>query len=117
MLIQTGGSDRFRTSRLRCQSGGDTLARAAKAQWARGEYRFEFHVGKNSPDFKWKPGPGQSTGSELELARRGGAERTTIDLIGEIKDEYGSTIGNIRDHVDQKLSGETAAQLSRQPLV
>jgi hypothetical protein len=93
MLIQTGGSDRFRTSRLRCQSGGDTLARAAKAQWARGEYRFEFHVGKNSPDFKWKPGPGQSTGSELELARRGGAERTTIDLIGEIKDEYGSTVG------------------------
>jgi VWFA-related protein len=55
-------------------------------------------------------------GSELALARKSGAERTTIDLIGEIKDEYGSTVGNIRDHVDQKLSGETAAQLARQPL-
>ena len=55
-------------------------------------------------------------GSELALARKGGAERTTIDLIGEVKDEYGSTVGNIRDHVDQKLSGETAAQLSRQPI-
>jgi VWFA-related protein len=55
-------------------------------------------------------------GSELALARKGGAERTTIDLIGEVKDEYGSTVGNIRDHVDQKLSGETAAQLAKQPL-
>jgi hypothetical protein len=55
-------------------------------------------------------------GSELALARKGGAERTTIDLIGEIKDEYGSTVGNIRDHVDQKLTGETAAQLAHMPL-
>ena len=55
-------------------------------------------------------------GSELALARKGGAERTTIDLIGEVKDEYGSTVGNIKDHVDQKLSGETAAQLAKQPL-
>ena len=55
-------------------------------------------------------------GSELALARKGGAERTTIDFVGEVKDEYGSTVGNIRDHVDKKLSGETAAQLSRQPL-
>jgi len=55
-------------------------------------------------------------GGELALARKGGAERTTIDLIGEVKDEYGSTVGNIRDHVDQKLSGETAAQLAKMPL-
>jgi VWFA-related protein len=55
-------------------------------------------------------------GSELALARKGGAERTTIDLVGEVKDEYGSTVGNIRDHVDQKLSGETAAQLAKMPL-
>jgi VWFA-related protein len=55
-------------------------------------------------------------GSELALARKGGAERTTVDLIGEVKDEYGSTVGNIRDHVDQKLTGETAAQLAHMPL-
>src|ERR1043166_8872252 len=47
-------------------------------------------------------------GSELVLARKGGAERTVIDFIGEIKDEYGTTIQNIRDKVDTKLSGETA---------
>ena len=55
-------------------------------------------------------------GSELALARKGGAERTTIDLIGEVKDEYGSTVGNIRDHVDRKISEETAQQLQRMPI-
>ncbi len=55
-------------------------------------------------------------GSELARARRGGAERTLIDFIGEIKDEYGTTIQNIRDKVDIKLSGESAAELSKRPI-
>ena len=55
-------------------------------------------------------------GSELALARRGGAERTLIDFIGEIKDEYGTTIQNIRDKVDIKLTGETAAELVKRPI-
>src|SRR6202000_396326 len=41
-------------------------------------------------------------GSELALAKSGGAERAVIDFIGEIKDEYGTTIQNIRDKVDIK---------------
>jgi VWFA-related protein len=55
-------------------------------------------------------------GSELALARRRGAEHTLIDFIGEVKDEYGATMNNVRDKVDIKLSGETAAQLARQPI-
>ena len=55
-------------------------------------------------------------GSELALARAGGAERTLIDFIGEIKDDYGTTIQNLRDKVDKKISDETAAELSRKPL-
>jgi VWFA-related protein len=55
-------------------------------------------------------------GSELELARSGGADRTLIDFIGEIKDDYGTTITNLRDKVDVKLSGETASELLRRPL-
>src|SRR5439155_8039170 len=55
-------------------------------------------------------------GSELALARRGGFDRTVIDFIGEIKDEYGATIQNIRDKVDIKLSGETAELLSKRPI-
>ena len=55
-------------------------------------------------------------GSELARASRGGAERTTIDFIVELKDEYNTTISNVRDHVDKKLTGETVAQLARQPI-
>ncbi len=55
-------------------------------------------------------------GSELALARRGGAEHTVIDFIGEIKDEYGVTVANLRDKVDIKLSGETAQQLVKRPI-
>src|SRR5665213_1702036 len=56
-------------------------------------------------------------GNELALARRGGAEHTVIDFIGEVKDEYGSTVQNIRDKVDIKLTGETAAELQKHPIL
>jgi VWFA-related protein len=55
-------------------------------------------------------------GSELVLARRGGAERTLIDFIGIIKDDFGSTISDLRDKVDFKLSGETASALTKRPI-
>ncbi len=55
-------------------------------------------------------------GSELALARKGGAERTLIDFIGEVKDEYGTTVQNVRDKVDIKLSGATAAELKTRPV-
>jgi VWFA-related protein len=52
-------------------------------------------------------------GSELALAKKGGAEHTLIDFIGEVKDEYGTTMTNVRDKVDIKLSESTAAELSK----
>ena len=55
-------------------------------------------------------------GSELALARKGGAEHTLIDFMGEIKDEYGTTISNVRDKVDIKLTGSTAAELAKRPI-
>lgn len=55
-------------------------------------------------------------GNELVLARSGGAERTLIDFIGEIKDPFGTTIQNLRDKVDIKLSGENASELQRRPI-
>jgi hypothetical protein len=55
-------------------------------------------------------------GSELALARRGGAQRTLIDFIGEVKDDYGYTMQNVRDKLDIKLSDETAAQLATHPI-
>ena len=55
-------------------------------------------------------------GRELALVKRRGGERTLIDFIGEIKDEYGTTISNVRDKIDIKLSGATAAELARRPI-
>jgi VWFA-related protein len=55
-------------------------------------------------------------GSELELARHGGAETTTIDFIGSIKDAAGKQVANVRDFADFKLKGETAAALSKHPI-
>jgi VWFA-related protein len=55
-------------------------------------------------------------GRELALARRGGYERTRIDFIGEVKDGYGTTIQNVRDKVDVKLSDATAAELAKRPI-
>ncbi len=55
-------------------------------------------------------------GRELALARRRGAERTSIDFLGEVKDEYQVTLANVRDQVDMQLGGETAAQLSKRQI-
>jgi VWFA-related protein len=55
-------------------------------------------------------------GSELALAKRGGAEHTLLDFIGEIKDDFGTTISNVRDKVDVKLSDATAAELAKRPI-
>jgi len=55
-------------------------------------------------------------GSELALARRRGAARTSIDFIGEVKDDFGITLQNVRDKLDIKLDEDTAAQLSKRPI-
>jgi VWFA-related protein len=56
-------------------------------------------------------------GRELALAKRGGAEVTRIDFVGEIKDLVGgTTVENVRDNVSIKLSDKTAAELARVPM-
>ena len=55
-------------------------------------------------------------GSELALARRRGAVRTEIDFIGEVKDDYGVTMQNVRDKLDIKLSDQTAQELAKRPV-
>jgi VWFA-related protein len=55
-------------------------------------------------------------GRELALAKRGGAEHTLIDFIGEVKDSFGTTISNVRDKVNVKLNEATAAELAKRPI-
>lgn len=55
-------------------------------------------------------------GRELALARKGGAERTRLHFILEVKDDYGTTLQNIRDQMDVTLSNKTAAELAKAPI-
>src|ERR1700678_2872617 len=56
-------------------------------------------------------------GRELALAKRGGADHTLIDFVGEVKDLYGgTTVTNVRDNVNIKLSDATAAELAKRPI-
>jgi VWFA-related protein len=56
-------------------------------------------------------------GSELALAKKRGADVAAIDFVGEIKDDYGSTtVTNIREHIDAKLSDKTAEELAKRPI-
>jgi VWFA-related protein len=55
-------------------------------------------------------------GSELVLAQKANDNETVVDYIGEIKDEFGTTIANIRDLVKIKLKGETASRLASSPI-
>jgi VWFA-related protein len=56
-------------------------------------------------------------GRELALAKRRGAEYTRIDFVGEIKDLIGgTTVSNVRDNVNIKLSDATALELAKRPI-
>ena len=55
-------------------------------------------------------------GSELALAKHGGAETTRVEFIGQVKDAKGAIVQNVRDTADVKLKEATAAQLSKSPL-
>ena len=59
---------------------------------------------------------GQDSRQRAGARQRGGAEHTLIDFIGEVKDEFGTTVSNVRDNVDIKLTGETAAELAKHPI-
>ena len=56
-------------------------------------------------------------GRELALAKKGGALQTQIDFILEVKDDYGSTIQNIKEKAGPiKLSDATANELAKRPV-
>lgn len=55
-------------------------------------------------------------GSDVELARKGGAETTRLDFIGEIRDAKGTAQGIVRDEITVKLKGENAGQLAKRNL-
>ena len=55
-------------------------------------------------------------GSDIELARKSGAESTRLDFIGEIRDAKGAMAGTVRDDIAVKLKGEDQGQLAKRNL-
>ena len=56
-------------------------------------------------------------GSELVLAKKGGAQHAVIDFIGQVTDaKTGKVVQNVRDYADIKLSDSTAADLAKHPI-
>ncbi|MCC6857108.1 MAG: VWA domain-containing protein [Bryobacterales bacterium] len=51
-------------------------------------------------------------GTDIELARMGGAESTRLDFIGEVRDAGGRLQGTVRDEITVKLKGENAGRLA-----
>ncbi len=54
--------------------------------------------------------------SELVAGKNSGLERTEFDLAGEIKDDQGTTVSNIRDHMEIRLADLPAAVLAVRPV-
>ena len=55
-------------------------------------------------------------GSELARPRPAGDTKAVIDMIGEIKDDYGVTMRNARDKLEFKLDPAKAAEVARRPI-
>jgi VWFA-related protein len=55
-------------------------------------------------------------GTDIDLARKGGAESTRLDFIGQIRDAKGALQGSVRDEITVKLKGENAGQLPQRNL-
>jgi VWFA-related protein len=55
-------------------------------------------------------------GSELELARKGGAESTVLDFIGQIRDSRGMIAGAVRDSIEVKLKGDNVGLMGKRHL-
>jgi VWFA-related protein len=55
-------------------------------------------------------------GSDIELARKSGAETTRLDFIGQIKDSKGILKGTVRDEITVRLKGDNVGQLSKSNL-
>jgi VWFA-related protein len=55
-------------------------------------------------------------GNELTRPRTGAPTRALIDMIGEIKDEYGVTIRNAKDKLEFKLDPARAVEVARRPI-
>jgi hypothetical protein len=106
-------------TRRNCRTAAADGHSAGAAAALRGRVRQEI---RRPRDFYGAENTGRRTGVDEDSRQRAqhrgsrGAATTRIDFIGEIKDEYGITIQNIRDSITVRLSDADAQQLARRPI-
>ncbi len=69
-----------------------------------------------TPDKYFIPISVKIPGSELTVAKKGAAETTNIDFIGQVRDAKGAIATNVRDEIKVKLTQENAGQLAKRSL-
>jgi VWFA-related protein len=55
-------------------------------------------------------------GSELAPSKKNGAELTTLEFVGEVKDEFGAAVTRFRDVMQVGLADSTATELAKRPV-
>ena len=55
-------------------------------------------------------------GSAMETLKKGGAEKTELDFIGQIRDSKNQLAGTVRDSISVKLKGDESNNLSKKNL-
>ena len=55
-------------------------------------------------------------GSEIDLTKHGAAETTRLDFIAQVRDSKGKVIRSVRDNLEVRLKGVTAAELAKKSL-
>jgi VWFA-related protein len=55
-------------------------------------------------------------GSDIELAKSKGAEKTRLDFIGQVRDAKNQLQGTVRDFIQVQLKGEAVGELSKRNL-
>jgi hypothetical protein len=73
------------------------------------------YFGQNNAEY-FAPVTVKIAGSELVSAKNSGLEQTGFDMIAQIKDEEGTTVSSMRDHMGIRLSDSTAAELAKRPI-
>lgn len=76
----------------------------------------EVNYFRQSRDRYFVPVSVKIPGSDIELAKKSGAESTRLDFIGQVKDAKGNLQGTVRDEITVKLKGESAGQLASRNL-
>src|ERR1035437_9436840 len=78
--------------------------------------QLELNYFRLAQDRYFVPREAKIPGSEIDLARHGDIERARLDFIGQVTDSKNKVVRQVRDNLEVKLKGVTAAELAKKNL-